>query len=179
MCSNHERGGQVSSVRRATVGEAVPVRRADDLPTVHPGGQRVGSPSSVGRVLRSSCVQHAGVPEHRPRLRGPGAEVAGPRPGVIPEDDAMSDNEEADRPNPAEALEQLGRLALREHTMQSLLQSVADLTKKVMPGNPEASVSLLINDKPSTAVSTGRLATDCDESQYGLGYGPCLHAAST
>jgi GAF domain-containing protein len=82
-------------------------------------------------------------------------------------------------PDPAAALEQLGRLALREHTMQSLLQSVADLTKQVMPGNPETSVSLLVNDKPSTAVFTGTLALDCDESQYGRGYGPCLHAAST
>jgi GAF domain-containing protein len=63
--------------------------------------------------------------------------------------------------------------------MQSLLQVVADLSKKVMPGNPEASVSLLINDRPSTAVYTGQLAMDCDESQYGRGYGPCLHAAST
>src|SRR4051812_17249884 len=48
-----------------------------------------------------------------------------------------------------------------------------------MPGNPETSVSLLINDKPSTPVYTGQLARDCDESQYGRGYGPCLHAAST
>jgi GAF domain-containing protein len=91
----------------------------------------------------------------------------------------MSGNGQPGVPDPAEALEQLGRLALREHTMQSLLQSVADLTKQVMPGNPEASVSLLVNDKPGTAVFTGKLALDCDESQYGRGYGPCLHAAST
>jgi len=91
----------------------------------------------------------------------------------------MASSEHPGRPDPGKALEELGRLALREHTMQSLLQAVAELTKKVMPGNPETSVSLLINDKPSTAVYTGRLARDCDESQYGRGYGPCLHAAST
>src|SRR3712207_6759368 len=91
----------------------------------------------------------------------------------------MSSTEHANRPDPAEALEELGRLALREHTMQSLLQSVAELTKRVMPGDTETSVSLLINDKPSTVVYTGRLAMDCDENQYGRGYGPCLHAAST
>jgi GAF domain-containing protein len=91
----------------------------------------------------------------------------------------MSSNDGPNRANPAEAMEQLGRLALRENTMKSLLQSVAELTKEVMPGDPESSVSLLINDKPSTVVSTGRLAVDCDESQYGRGYGPCLHAAST
>jgi GAF domain-containing protein len=91
----------------------------------------------------------------------------------------MSATEPSGTPSPAEALEQLGRVALREHSMQSLLQTVADLAKKVMPGNPEASISLLINDKASTVATTGQLATDCDESQYGRGYGPCLHAAST
>jgi GAF domain-containing protein len=78
-----------------------------------------------------------------------------------------------------QALEQLGRLTLRTHDMQSLLQTVAHLAKSVMPGDPEASITLLVNDKASTAVYTGQLALDCDESQYGRGYGPCLHAAST
>jgi GAF domain-containing protein len=91
----------------------------------------------------------------------------------------MSSNGRPSTLDSAEALEQLGRIALHEHTMQSLLQLVADLSKKVMPGNPETSVSLLINDKPGTAVYTGQLAMDCDESQYGHGYGPCLHTAST
>ena len=81
--------------------------------------------------------------------------------------------------NAAQALEQLGRLALREHSMKSILQAVVDLAKTVLPGDPEASITLLVNDKPTTAVFTGQLALDCDESQYGHGYGPCLHAAST
>jgi GAF domain-containing protein len=54
---------------------------------------------------------------------------------------------------------------------------VADLTKTVMPGNPEASVLMLVKDRPTTVVSTGQLATDLDETQYDKGYGPCLHAA--
>src|SRR5215218_4898025 len=82
-------------------------------------------------------------------------------------------------PGTDRALEQLGSLALREHSMDTLLQRVVELTKDVMPGHPEASISLLTNDKPSTAVFTGQLALDCDESQYGRGYGPCLHAASS
>jgi GAF domain-containing protein len=77
------------------------------------------------------------------------------------------------------ALEQLGSLALREHSMETLLQRVVDLAKIVMPGQPEASISLMTSDKPSTAVFTGQLALDCDESQYGRGYGPCLHAATS
>ena len=79
----------------------------------------------------------------------------------------------------AQALEQLGSLALREHSMETLLQRVVELTKVVMPDATEASISLLVNDKPTTAVFTGQLALDCDESQYGRGYGPCLHAASS
>jgi GAF domain-containing protein len=81
--------------------------------------------------------------------------------------------------NAAEALERLGRLSLRELSMESLLQTVADLVKSVLPGNPEASVSLLVRDKPTTVVSTGQLAVDVDESQYERGHGPCLHAART
>ena len=91
----------------------------------------------------------------------------------------MSSTDPSGPLEPLEALERLGRLTLRENSMKSLLQAVADLAKEVMPGNPEASVSLLINDRPGTAVFTGRLALDCDESQYGRGYGPCLHAAGS
>ena len=40
-------------------------------------------------------------------------------------------------------------------------------------------MTLLTGDRPTTAVYTGRLALDLDESQYGLGHGPCLHAADT
>ncbi len=81
--------------------------------------------------------------------------------------------------NAAEALEHLGRLSFRELSMEDLLQTVADLTRTVMPGHPEASVSLLVRGSPSTVASTGRLATDLDESQYDRGHGPCLHAAYT
>jgi GAF domain-containing protein len=81
--------------------------------------------------------------------------------------------------NATAALEQLGRLTLHEHSMQSLLQAVTDLAKLVMPGDTEASVTLLVDEKPSTAVFTGPLALDLDERQYTRGYGPCLNAAST
>jgi hypothetical protein len=77
------------------------------------------------------------------------------------------------------ALERLGRLSLRELSMDSLLQTVADLTKIVMPGNPETSVTLLVKDNPTTVVHPGQLAVDLDETQYAAGHGPCLHAART
>ncbi len=91
----------------------------------------------------------------------------------------MSSTHNGDAASAEQALTQLGRPSLRTHDMHALLQTVADLTKSVMPSNPEASVTLLVNDKATTAVCTGQLALDCDESQYGHGYGPCLQAAST
>ena len=91
----------------------------------------------------------------------------------------MADSQYPQQADPAEALERLGRLALRELSMDNLLQTVADLTKTVMPGNPEASVLLLVKDRPTTVCSTGELATNLDERQYERGHGPCLHAART
>ena len=91
----------------------------------------------------------------------------------------MTDQDRLGNQRPDQALEQLGRLRLADTSMQDVLQKVADLTKDVMPGSIEASVSVLVDDRASTAVYTGQLALDCDESQYGHGYGPCLHAART
>ncbi|MGY1702961.1 ANTAR domain-containing protein [Geodermatophilus sp. SYSU D00697] len=78
-----------------------------------------------------------------------------------------------------EALARLGRLSLRGLSMDDLLQTVADLAKTVMPGNPETSVTLLVEDKPTTVVWTDQLALDLDERQFERGHGPCLHAART
>jgi GAF domain-containing protein len=78
-----------------------------------------------------------------------------------------------------EALERLGRLTLRDLSMEAVLQTVSDLAKSVLPGNPEASVLLLEGDRPTTVAQTGELALRLDERQYDLGQGPCLHAATT
>jgi GAF domain-containing protein len=91
----------------------------------------------------------------------------------------MADSDASRLLDAGQALERLGQLCLRDQSMHGLLKTVAELAKSVLPGNPETSVSLLINDKPTTPVFTGRLALDLDESQYGRGYGPCLHAANT
>ena len=91
----------------------------------------------------------------------------------------MASSQNPQPANAADALERLGRLSLRELSMDSLLQTVADLSKTVMPGNPETSVLLLVKDKPITVAHTGQLAVDLDETQYERGHGPCLHAART
>jgi transcriptional regulator with GAF, ATPase, and Fis domain len=79
----------------------------------------------------------------------------------------------------AEALLGLGRLSLRELSMESLLQTVAEQVTTVLPGNLEASVTLLVKEAPSTVATTGQLALDLDHVQYVRGHGPCLHAART
>jgi GAF domain-containing protein len=77
----------------------------------------------------------------------------------------------------AAALERLAGLVLTQQTLHSVLETTAELTKGVMPGGPEVSVSLLIERGATTAVYTGQLALDLDETQYGQGHGPCLQAA--
>ena len=81
--------------------------------------------------------------------------------------------------SPQQAFDELGALRLTEHSMESALQHVADLTKAAVPGATEVSISLLAKDKADTVVSTGQLAIDLDESQYERGYGPCLDACSS
>jgi len=77
------------------------------------------------------------------------------------------------------ALEQLGQLSLRGQSLDALLKRVVDLSKDVMPGQPETSILVMVKDRPTTVVSTGDLATRLDETQYATGYGPCMHAATT
>jgi GAF domain-containing protein len=91
----------------------------------------------------------------------------------------MATEQQADRPlpDPRDAFTELGRLSFENTTMEAMLQRIAELAKQVIPGVAEASVSLIENDKASTAAYTGRLALDLDETQYGRGYGPCLEAA--
>ncbi|WP_241175975.1 GAF and ANTAR domain-containing protein [Modestobacter sp. KNN46-3] len=91
----------------------------------------------------------------------------------------MADRHISQPSSAADALLRLGRLSLRELSMESLLQTVAHLVTTVLPGDIEASVTLLIKDAPSTVAWTGQLAVDLDERQYERGHGPCLHAART
>jgi GAF domain-containing protein len=77
------------------------------------------------------------------------------------------------------ALEQLGQLSLRGQSLDALLQQVAELSKTVMPGEPEASIFVMGKDRPTTVVTTGDLATRLDEVQFSQHQGPCLHAATS
>jgi GAF domain-containing protein len=77
-----------------------------------------------------------------------------------------------------DAFAELARIRLDTESMESVLQRIAELAKRTLPGVAEASISIIANDKATTAAYTGRLALDLDETQYGRGYGPCLEAAT-
>ena len=79
--------------------------------------------------------------------------------------------------DPRDAFAQLGRISFEDTSMHELLQRVAELSKQVIPGVAEASVSLIADDRPRSPAFTGQLALDLDEAQYAHGYGPCLEAA--
>jgi hypothetical protein len=91
----------------------------------------------------------------------------------------MSTDQSTDRPlrEARDAFAQLGELSFDNTSMNAMLQRIAELAKQVIPGVEEASVSLIANDKATSAAYTGQLALDLDETQYGRGYGPCLEAA--
>ncbi len=76
------------------------------------------------------------------------------------------------------AFDELARLPLRDETLDSVLQRVAELAKRVVPGAGEVSVTLLSDGTATTAASSGRLAADLDETQYDAGRGPCMEAAA-
>jgi GAF domain-containing protein len=81
--------------------------------------------------------------------------------------------------DPTDAFAQLGRIKLSDTDLDGVFQQIADLAKRTIPGVSEASVSLVSAKGPSTPAFTGDLALALDESQYELGHGPCLEAASS
>ena len=81
--------------------------------------------------------------------------------------------------DPDDALDRLGRIRLTDYSMRSLLEEIAAVAQQSLPGGLETSVTLLTGDSATTAVFSGRLASELDETQYRLGHGPCLHAATT
>ena len=80
-------------------------------------------------------------------------------------------------PRTRAALDELGRLLLGEHTASSMLQRIVELVQRALPGAAEVSITLMRDERPTTAAFTGRLAEELDETQYESGYGPCLDAA--
>jgi GAF domain-containing protein len=77
------------------------------------------------------------------------------------------------------AFDELGRLSFAEHSLESVLDTVTDLAARVLPGEPNTSLTIVRQGRPRTVAASGGLALDLDEAQYRLGEGPCLTAATT
>jgi len=88
----------------------------------------------------------------------------------------MTDSQPLD---PAEAFGRLGRMKLGETDLKGVLDQVAHLAKRTIPGADEVSVTLISDKDAHTAAYTGQLALVLDEWQYDKGYGPCLDASAT
>ncbi len=81
--------------------------------------------------------------------------------------------------DPNEAFAELGNVRLADVDINTLLDKIAELAKRTIPGASEVSVTLLRGDKAHTAAFTGELALNLDEVQYKRGYGPCLDASAS
>jgi GAF domain-containing protein len=80
--------------------------------------------------------------------------------------------------DPNEAFAELGRIRLAEVDLDAVLNKIAQLAKRTVPGADEVSVTLLPDDNAHTPAFTGELALRLDERQYRHGHGPCLDAAA-
>ncbi len=77
-----------------------------------------------------------------------------------------------------ETLEQLGRLALRDPSVPTLLQQVVQLLGAAMPLGSQTSISVHARGE-CLCVGSGETARELDEAQVADGRGPALHAART
>ncbi len=81
--------------------------------------------------------------------------------------------------NATDAFRQLGRLKVGERDVNGVLDHVADLARRTIPGAAEVSVTLVRGKDAYTAAYTGELALKLDNWQYGQGHGPCLDASAS
>jgi GAF domain-containing protein len=88
----------------------------------------------------------------------------------------MTDTQPMD---PLDAFAQLGRIKLGETDLKGVLDEVAQLARRTLPGAAEVSVTLVGDRDAHTAAYTGQLALDLDETQYEKGHGPCLEASAS
>ena len=75
-----------------------------------------------------------------------------------------------------EGIAELSRLLVNEEPLDDTLQRVADLACSNLRGADLAGVTLLRDEKPTTAVFTDPTLPEVDSTQYETGLGPCLDA---
>ena len=81
----------------------------------------------------------------------------------------------SDRPVDVQAaFAELAGITLADSSIGSVMETIAGLSKRNVPGADEVSVTFIENGRPTTVAATGQLARDLDERQYERGYGPCV-----
>jgi GAF domain-containing protein len=76
----------------------------------------------------------------------------------------------------AMAMHELAQLLVAEEGVESTLQRIADLAKRVIPDCDAAGVTLYLDGKYATAAFTDDRTLEVDEGQYTRDEGPCLQA---
>jgi GAF domain-containing protein len=76
-----------------------------------------------------------------------------------------------------DAAAELGQIDLASNSLEQVLDTIARIAKRTVPGAAEVSFTLIDRDKAWTAAFTGQLALDLDERQYEIGHGPCVDSA--
>jgi transcriptional regulator with GAF, ATPase, and Fis domain len=98
--------------------------------------------------------------------------------GDVPDAKGMQFMTNIEPLDPNEAFAELGRIKLSDTDLNGVLQTIAGLAKRTIPGASEVSVTLVRGTGAHTAAFTGDLALKMDERQYELGRGPCLDASA-
>ena len=75
-----------------------------------------------------------------------------------------------------EAFVELAAVTLLDHSLDTVMEKIATLSTRAVPGTTAASVTLVEDHHPSTVAFAGQLAKDLDERQYVHGHGPCLES---
>ena len=88
----------------------------------------------------------------------------------------MADHQYAEPPQtqPQDAFAELARITLADHSIDSVMEKIAQLAKSSLQLKGEVSITLVEGGRASTVAQTGPLALELDERQYERGYGPCL-----
>lgn len=90
----------------------------------------------------------------------------------------MSEEQTAGRAlEPYHAFAELAMIMFGAEPLSAVLQQVAGLATRTVPGIDQASVTVVQGGRPSTVASTGSLAVELDERQYQAGFGPCVDAS--
>ncbi|MCU1587838.1 MAG: hypothetical protein JWN31_1331 [Frankiales bacterium] len=75
---------------------------------------------------------------------------------------------------PQQAFDELATITLADHDLSAVMQKVAELARRTVPGAAEVSVTMWEAGRPSNIAATGELSRALDERQYAEDHGPCL-----